>query len=158
MKIVLAAVGRLKDGPERALADRYLERAGQTGRALAIGPVTTAEFAESRAAQAEQRKREEAEMLLSRLPSCYIALDERGTMMDSPAFAELLAGHRDRGEQALGIVIGGPDGLSPELRGGAALTICFGRMTWPHQIVRILAAEQLYRATTILSGHPYHRV
>ncbi|GGE26952.1 ribosomal RNA large subunit methyltransferase H [Agaricicola taiwanensis] len=158
MKIVLAAVGRLKDGPERALADRYMERASQAGRALALGPITTVELPESRGSQSEQRKREEADALSARLPSCYIALDERGQMLDSPAFAEALRNFRDRGEAALGLVIGGPDGLAVSLRDGAALTISFGRLTWPHQIVRILAAEQLYRATTILSGHPYHRV
>jgi 23S rRNA (pseudouridine1915-N3)-methyltransferase len=157
MKIVLAAVGRLKDGPERVLADRYIERATQAGRALALGPVSIVELAESRHSQADQRKREEAEALLARLPPCYIALDERGQTIDSPAFAEALRDYRDRGESALGLVIGGPDGLAPEVRDGAAMTVSFGRLTWPHQIVRILAAEQLYRATTILSGHPYHR-
>ncbi len=157
MKIVLAAVGRLKDGPERALADRYIERAGQAGRALSLGPVTTIELVESRAAQAGQRKREEAEALAARLPSRFIALDERGRDLDSAAFAQLLGRLRDEGEQALGLVIGGPDGLDASLRDRAFTSLSFGRMTWPHQVVRILAAEQLYRAMTILSGHPYHR-
>jgi 23S rRNA (pseudouridine1915-N3)-methyltransferase len=157
MKIVLAAVGRLKDGPERVLADRYIERAEQAGRSQSIGPITVVELAESRARQTDQRRREEADDLISGLPPRYIALDERGRDLDSAAFAESLRRLRDEGEGAIGIVIGGPDGLDASVRDKAFLVVALGRLTWPHQVVRILVAEQLYRAVTILSGHPYHR-
>jgi 23S rRNA (pseudouridine1915-N3)-methyltransferase len=157
MKIVLAAVGRLKDGPERALADRYVERAEQAGRSQSIGPIAVTELAESRARDTAQRRREEADALLAALPARYIALDERGRDLDSAGFAEAFRRFRDDGEGTLGIVIGGPDGLDGSVRDKAALVVALGRLTWPHQIVRILVAEQLYRAVTILSGHPYHR-
>lgn len=157
MRIVIAAVGRLKDGPERVLAGRYVERAAQAGRALSLGPVDVVEVAEGRERTAEARRASEAAALKAHLPPAYIALDERGRDLDSVDFAQKLARWRDNGEAALGFVIGGADGLDPSIRDGAALTLAFGRLTWPHQIIRILAAEQIYRAVTILSGHPYHR-
>lgn len=86
-----------------------------------------------------------------------IALDERGKNLDSRAFAGQLGRWRDDAVSAAVFLIGGPDGLSPDLRRKAALTIAFGAATWPHQMVRVMLLEQLYRAATILSGHPYHR-
>ncbi len=157
MKIVLAAVGRLKDGPERALAARYAGRVDDAGRGVAIGPVSVHEIAEGRGRTAPERMRAEADALRAKLPETFIALDERGRALSSQDFAERIGAIRDGGAGALGIVIGGPDGLDPSLREAAALTLAFGPMTWPHQIVRVLAAEQLYRAVTILAGHPYHR-
>jgi 23S rRNA (pseudouridine1915-N3)-methyltransferase len=115
--------------------------------------------AESRASTAELRKREEAALLARAMPegAALILLDERGKTPDSPGFAATLARLRDDGRRDLVIAIGGADGLDPDLHAKADAVICFGRMTWPHQLVRIMAAEQLYRAATILSGHPYHR-
>jgi 23S rRNA (pseudouridine1915-N3)-methyltransferase len=116
--------------------------------------------AESRASNAETRKREEAAMLEKHLAdgAALILLDERGKALDSPAFADLFGTLRDGGKRDLVIAIGGADGLDPALYDKASAVLCLGKLTWPHQLVRILIAEQLYRAVTILSGHPYHRV
>ena len=159
MLITLAAVGRLKAGPERQLVDRYLERAEQTGRALGLS-VRVREFPESRAGRPEERMTQEADVLLSAVPegARVILLDEHGTTMPSATFAERLGHWRDAGARDVVFAIGGPDGHGPAIRSRAEQTLAFGAMTWPHQIVRLLLAEQIYRATTILSGHPYHRV
>ena len=159
MRIGLFAVGRLKAGPEKDLAARYLDRFAKAGPAIGLELSRVIEVQESRLPQAEGRKREEAAMLDKALPeaSVLILLDERGKALDSPAFAELLGTIRDAGKRELVIAIGGPDGLDPALASKAVHMLCFGKMTWPHQLVRIMAAEQLYRAVTILSGHPYHR-
>lgn len=158
MRVTIAAVGRMKAGPERELLDRYLDRAGKQGRPLGITRVEVREIGESRAARVDDRKAEEAAELLAAVPdgAHLIVLDEGGTTLSSEAFAAhvsaRLAGGRD-----LAVLIGGPDGHGPAVLARADLRLAFGAMTWPHQIVRILAAEQLYRATTILAGHPYHR-
>jgi 23S rRNA (pseudouridine1915-N3)-methyltransferase len=159
MRIVIAAVGRLKDGPERELVARYAERAAQTGRALALGPVDMREVPESRAKRPEDRKREEAAALTALLvPGApVIALEENGKSLSSLEFASKLGRWRDDGAPAAQFLIGGADGLDPELIKNVALVLSFGRMTWPHQIVRALLSEQIYRAATILAGHPYHR-
>ncbi len=159
MRIVIAAVGKLKDGPERELVARYAERAAQAGRALALGPVDMREISESRAKRAEDRKREEAAALTALvLPGApVIALEESGKSLSSLEFAGKLGRWRDDGAPAAQFLIGGADGLDPALVKNAALVLSFGRMTWPHQIVRALLSEQIYRAATILAGHPYHR-
>lgn len=159
MRITLFAVGRLKSGPERDLSARYLDRFAKTGGVLGLDFARTVEIAESRAPTAEQRKLEEASQLERHLPdgAALILFDERGTTPDSAGFADQLARLRDDGRRDLVLAIGGPDGLDKALHAKAEAIICFGRMTWPHQLVRIMAAEQLYRAVTILSRHPYHR-
>jgi 23S rRNA (pseudouridine1915-N3)-methyltransferase len=159
MRIVIAAVGRLKDGPERELVTRYAARAAQAGRALALGPVDMREISESRAKRADDRKREEAAALSALLlPGApVIALEESGKSLSSLEFATKLGRWRDDGAPAAQFMIGGADGLDPALVKNAALVLSFGRMTWPHQIVRALLSEQIYRAATILAGHPYHR-
>lgn len=160
MRISLFAVGRLKAGPEKELAERYLDRFAKTGPAVGLELAKINEINESRASNAETRKREEAVSLEKMLAdgAVLILLDERGKAVDSPAFAELLGSIRDAGKRELVIAIGGPDGLDPALTSKAAHMLCFGKMTWPHQLVRVMLGEQLYRAVTILSGHPYHRV
>jgi len=160
MRIGLFAVGRLKSGPEKDLVARYFDRFSKAGPAVGLEFSRVAEVAESRASNAETRKREEAGMLLKTLPEggVLILLDERGKALDSEAFANTLGTYRDNGKRDLTIAIGGADGLDPALYDRADMTLCLGKMTWPHQIVRTLIAEQLYRAVTILSGHPYHRV
>lgn len=160
MRIGLFAVGRLKSGPEKDLAARYLDRFAKAGPATGLELLRVTEVTESRASNGDTRKREEAAMLQKVLPDngVLILLDERGKAMDSEAFANLLGQYRDQGKRDLTIAIGGADGLDPALYDKADATLCLGKMTWPHQLVRILIAEQLYRAVTILSGHPYHRV
>ena len=159
MKIAIHAVGRMKAGPERELADRYLDRATKTGRSLGFTTIAVREIAESRAARSDDRKEEEAAGLLAGIAdgALLIALDERGEAPTSEDFAHLIGEARDRGTPAAVLLIGGADGHGRLILEKAARRISFGRLTWPHQIVRILAAEQIYRALTILSGHPYHR-
>ncbi|QRM53595.1 23S rRNA (pseudouridine(1915)-N(3))-methyltransferase RlmH [Sinorhizobium sp. BG8] len=159
MRIGLFAVGRLKAGPEKELAARYLDRFAKSGPAIGLELGKVVEVGESRASNPDTRKREEAGLLQKALPdtAVLILLDERGKALDSEAFAGLVGGFRDSGKREMMIAIGGADGLDPTLHGRADATICLGKMTWPHQLVRILIAEQLYRAVTILSGHPYHR-
>lgn len=160
MRISLFAVGRLKSGPEKDLASRYLDRFAKAGPAIGLELSKVVEVQESRATNADTRKREEAGLLEKALPdsSVLIILDERGKTLDSEAFADVLGRYRDGGKRDLMIAIGGADGHEPEMRKRADMVINLGAMTWPHQLVRILIAEQLYRAVTILSGHPYHRV
>lgn len=159
MRMTIAAIGRMKAGPETDLVERYLQRLRKAGASLGLDFAGVIELPESRASSADERKRDEAARLIAALPekAALVLLDERGRSMGSAAFAERLAAIRDEGLRDIAFVIGGPDGLSPDLRAGSLWSIGLGEMTWPHQIVRILLAEQLYRATTILSGHPYHR-
>ena len=156
MRVQICAVGRLRAGPERTLIDDYLSRFDRTGRALGLGPVELREV--------EDRKgggmAAEAALLDRAIPdrAVIVALDERGTAMTSPEFAQALARQRDDGAQDLALLIGGADGLARELRARATLRLSFGRMVWPHMLARVMLAEQLYRAATILTGGPYHRV
>lgn len=158
MRVLVLAVGRLKDGPERELVARYRERAVATGRTLGFAGFDIVEIPESRAQRSADRKAEEAVALRAKAgDALLVALDERGTMHPSEDFAAMLGRRRDAGQRALAFLIGGADGLDPALAAQAEERIAFGRMTLPHQIVRVLVAEQVYRAMTILSGHPYHR-
>jgi 23S rRNA (pseudouridine1915-N3)-methyltransferase len=159
MRLVVAAIGRLKDGAERALFEKYRERFEAAGRGLGFAPVSWLEFSESRASAAAKRCAEEGASLLkaARDAECTIALDVRGKALSSEAFAKTLAATRDGGAKAAAILIGGPDGLSPDVLAAARLRLSLGPMTLPHGLARIVLAEQLYRAATILSGHPYHR-
>jgi 23S rRNA (pseudouridine1915-N3)-methyltransferase len=159
MRLIVAAVGRLKSGPERDLAVRYAERAAQTGRALGWRGPDLIEIAESKARRPDDRKAEEARDLRAALPpdAVMIALDERGRSLSSDDFAASLSGLRQAATPALAFLIGGADGLDPALARQARQMLSFGAATLPHQIVRVILLEQLYRAGTILTGHPYHR-
>lgn len=159
MKVGIYAVGRMKAGPEKELAARYLERFSKAGPALGLEFAGIHEISESRAQSVDERRRDEAERLLAALPTAaaIIALDERGKNIGSEALASRLADIRDGTSKAAALLIGGPDGLDASIRSRAELVLSFGALTWPHQLVRIMLAEQLYRAATILSGHPYHR-
>lgn len=158
MRIVVAAVGRLK-GAETELSERYRKRAAQTGRQLGLRDVEIIEIRESRADSPDKRMLEESIALANIIPSgaAVVLLDGRGDNLDSAAFANQLAQWRANGKSAAVFIIGGADGLSPSLRDKAAMRLAFGAATWPHQMVRVMLLEQIYRATTILTGHPYHR-
>ena len=158
MRLIVAAVGRLKDA-ERDLCERYQKRFDAAGRGLGLGPLSISELSESRAASAAARKAEEATRLLKAAApaSACVVLDEGGKALASEAFAKWLAQTRDGGCKGLAFLIGGPDGHGPEVAQGAALKLSLGAMTLPHGLARAVLVEQLYRATTILSGHPYHR-
>jgi 23S rRNA (pseudouridine1915-N3)-methyltransferase len=159
MRLLVIAVGRLKQGPERELAERYRERFDDIGRKLGFRGLEIHELPESRARDASTRISEEAAAISAAIApkSVLVALDERGDNLDSATFARNLARWRD--DQAANTIfaIGGADGLSPELRRKAQVRMAFGSATWPHQMVRVLLLEQVYRAATILAGHPYHR-
>jgi len=159
MRLVIAAVGRLKIGPDRALAERYRDRAAKTGRALGIRSIEIVEVRESRAHDAKRRIIEEAVALSSIVPdgATLIVLDRNGENLASDGLAAQLRAWRDGANEAVFFVIGGADGLGETLRQRATLRLAFGAATWPHQLVRIMLMEQIYRAITMLSGHPYHR-
>lgn len=159
MRIAVHAVGRMKAGPDKELAERYFDRFSKSGPALGLEFSGVTEIAESRAQTAGERRREEAQRLQAQLAagSALLLLDERGKNLSSTEFAQRIGSMRDDGRRSLVVAIGGPDGHEQSLRAGAELVLSFGAMTWPHQLVRIMLAEQLYRAATILSGHPYHR-
>ena len=158
MRMMLIAVGRAKPGPVRDLYDHYAGRLGQGGHG-SLGGLSLKEVEERRPLPPEKLKRREAELLLAALPkgARLIALDERGKALASSNFAALLGRWRDEGVQDLAFAIGGAGGLDATLRQAAALTLALGPMTWPHLLTRALLAEQLYRAQSILAGHPYHR-
>jgi 23S rRNA (pseudouridine1915-N3)-methyltransferase len=158
MRLLIAAVGRLKAGPERELLERYVERANAAGRSVSLAPVEIVEVPESNARRPSDRVAEETRKLQELVPkgARRIVLDSRGRGLTSEDFAARLAKLRDQGAPATAFLLGGADGLAKS-GNPPDLTISFGAATFPHQIVRILLAEQIYRAVTILSGHPYHR-
>ncbi|MCV2863405.1 23S rRNA (pseudouridine(1915)-N(3))-methyltransferase RlmH [Defluviimonas sp. WL0075] len=156
MRLHLCAVGRLRAGPERDLVDDYLKRFDRTGRPLGLGPVSEHEVEDKKGGGMAA----EGALLARAIPQGAVLaiLDERGQTVSSPEFADRLAGWRDGGRQDVAFVIGGADGIAPDLRARADFALSFGKMVWPHMLVRVMLAEQLYRAATILAGAPYHRV
>jgi len=159
MRIIVAAIGRLKQGPETELAERYRKRAVQVGRSLGLRDVEIVEIRESRAEDAGKRMIEESIALATIIPqgAAVVLLDPRGDNLDSAGLANQLAKWRGAAKPVAVFVIGGPDGLAASLADKADVKLAFGAATWPHQLVRVMLMEQLYRAATILTGHPYHR-
>lgn len=157
-RLGLLCVGRLKAGPERDLYARYAKRI-EAMRNFGFAGLDQKEVDESRAREARERVAKEGEALLAHLPrgAVLAVFDERGQGATSADFAGFLASERDRGTKSLWFAVGGPEGLDAAVRERARAAFSFGAMTLPHQLVRILAVEQIYRAMTILSGHPYHR-
>lgn len=155
MRVQICAVGRMRGGPEKTLTEDYLTRFERTGRALGLGSAKMIEV--------EDRKGggmvAEAVLLRKALPkgALVCTLDERGKTVSSPELARRIASWRDAGRSDLAFVIGGADGIDPALRAEAGFSLSFGKMVWPHMLVRVMLAEQLYRAATILGGGPYHR-
>jgi 23S rRNA (pseudouridine1915-N3)-methyltransferase len=158
MRLIVAAIGRMK-GPESELAERYRKRAAQTGRQLGWRDVDVIEIRESRAEDPAKRMLEESIALANVIPqgAAVVLLDSRGDNLDSGTFADQIAQWRANDKPAAVFIIGGADGLAPSLYDKASLRLAFGAATWPHQLVRAMLLEQIYRAATILSGHPYHR-
>ena len=155
MRVHLIAVGRLRAGPERDLVADYCQRFDRTGRPLGLGPVVEHEVEDKRGGGMAA----ESVLLGAAVPagSVLVTLDERGRLMSSPEFSEQLARWRDAGRQDVAFVIGGADGIDPALRARADFSISFGAMVWPHLLVRVMLAEQVYRALSIEAGSPYHR-
>ena len=159
MRIIVAAVGRLKQGPETELSERFRKRAAQIGRNLGLRDVEIVEIRESRADDPAKRMIEESIALANIIPqgAALVLLDAQGENLDSASLAGRLAAWRGNDRPAAVFMLGGADGLAANLRAKAELRLAFGAATWPHQLVRIMLLEQFYRATTILTGHPYHR-
>lgn len=156
MRVHICAVGRLRAGPERALIDDYLTRFDRTGRALGLGPANLIEVEDKKGGGMAA----EAALLSKAVPdgALICVLDERGKLQSSPDFAASLAGWRDQGRGDVAFIIGGADGIAPDLRKSADAALSFGKMVWPHMLARVMLSEQLYRAASILAGAPYHRV
>jgi 23S rRNA (pseudouridine1915-N3)-methyltransferase len=158
MRLSIVAVGRLKPGAERELCDRYAGRirqlAGTTGLKL-----TVREIPESKKTRAQDRCDDEGDSIAAALAAdaVVVALDAGGNELTSEALAGRIADWRDRSTAELAFVIGGADGLSKAIVKRAGLVLSFGKVTWPHQLVRGMLSEQIYRAMTIIAGHPYHR-
>ena len=148
----MLAVGRARDAPVAALFEEYARRS-------AGWPIRLVEVQAKDGLPPDRRKEAEADLLLAAVPTgaAVVALDERGQDLASEVFARRLGDWRDQGRRAAAFLIGGPDGLAPRVLDRADLRLAFGRQTWPHRLVRVMLAEQLYRAGTILAGHPYHR-
>ncbi|MEE9453608.1 MAG: 23S rRNA (pseudouridine(1915)-N(3))-methyltransferase RlmH [Paracoccaceae bacterium] len=155
MRVTICAVGRLRSGPEQDLIKDYLARFERTGRALALGPAKITEVEDKKGGGMVG----EAQLLHRAIPesATIITLDERGKLLTSPEFSTRLAHWRDHGQRDIAFVIGGADGIAPDLRAKADFTLSFGKMVWPHMLARVMLAEQLYRAASILAGSPYHR-
>lgn len=155
MRVHIVAVGRLRASPELDLINDYLTRFDRTGRALALGPANIIEVEDKKGGGMAA----EAALIERAIPtgSLVCIMDERGKVMTSPAFADQLGGWRDQGRQDVAFVIGGADGIDPSFRARADAALSFGKMVWPHMLVRVMLSEQLYRAASILSGSPYHR-
>jgi len=151
MRLVIASVGRFRSGP---LQEMYSDYAGRLP-----WPIDLKEVEEKKPLKGEKRKAREAALLLGAVPdnATLIALDEKGKSMTSPEFAKMLGQLADDGVQTVAFLIGGADGHSQETLGNADRLLSLGPMTWPHLMVRGLLAEQLYRASSILANHPYHR-
>ena len=155
MRVTICAVGRLRKGPELELITDYLDRFGKAGRSFGLGPASVIEVEDKKNLGMEA----EAELIERALPAgaLIIAMDERGALLSSPEFAEKLGRWRDEARDIV-FIIGGADGIAPALRAKADFSLSFGRMVWPHMLVRVMLAEQIYRAGQILAGTPYHRV
>ena len=159
MRLALVCVGKLRAGPERLLFDRYFKRLTEGARGAGLAGVDLREISESRARRPDERRTEERTTILAAAPKggALVLLDERGASATSEEWAADIGRARDASRTAYTVAIGGPDGLDPSLAALAHRVLSFGQMTWPHQLVRVMASEQLYRAMTILAGHPYHR-
>lgn len=155
MRLTIAAVGRQRTGPEMTLVTEYLDRAEAAGRRLALGPAGLTEI--------DERKVRTPAAQSARLLECVpagataVAVDERGSAMTSDEFATLIARERDGGAPEMVFLIGGADGHDPSLRAATGYRLSFGPMVWPHLLARVMLAEQIYRAVSILAGSPYHR-
>ena len=159
MRIAISAVGKLKDAEERAIVERYAKRLNGAGKSLGLGPVDIRELPESRATDVGERKRDEATRLLKNIGAgdAVVALDPVGRSFTSEAFAAFIRETRDGGAKSCMFLIGGPDGHGEAALKAASIMLSLGSLTLPHGLARVVLIEQLYRAATILSGHPYHR-
>ena len=159
MKCQIFAIGRLKKGPELELFERYFERAQAMGKSLGVSHLKCHDYVESRVATTEQRQRQEAELLFSKMPNskhCFIVCDEKGRNVTTHELTKIIDNARENG-QDVSFCLGGADGHSDLMREKADHIISMGKMTWPHQLARVMIMEQIYRCFSLMAGHPYHR-
>ncbi|MBP3402750.1 MAG: 23S rRNA (pseudouridine(1915)-N(3))-methyltransferase RlmH [Alphaproteobacteria bacterium] len=151
MDIIIACIGHMKPSPELDLLSKYIKQTRWN--------VVVREFEDKKPGSVEERKKREGALLLSAVPAAakIVVMDERGKLLSSEKFAKRLGDWQDESVPAVVFLIGGADGHSEEIRKKADLVLAFGEMTWPHMLARVMLAEQIYRAKTILDGHPYHR-
>jgi len=159
MRIAIAAIGKMKSGPEKLLAEEYITRIPPLGKKAGITALKIADWSESQKPDAAQRMAEEAGQLWSAVPSgaFVIALDERGKSLTSQALSAKICKLAEQGVGDLIFLLGGPDGHAAETRQKAGELLALGPMTWPHRLARVMLLEQIYRSVTILVNHPYHR-
>ena len=160
MQLGIIAVGQMRGAGEILLVEEFYQRIETSGRQLGISDVSIIELREKRALTGSNKKRNENALIadaLARRSGPLIVLDETGTSLTSRAFADKLQGWIEHGYSDVTFVIGGADGLDDAIRGRADLVLSFGPMTWPHMLARVLLCEQLWRAISILTRHPYHR-
>ena len=159
MQLALCAVGKLRSGPEAELVNDYAGRIRSTGRSVGLNGFDIKEVEAPKGLAGEKRQARESALLEQAAPESgmRLVLDERGKNLTSQEFARLLARFRDDGAKSSTFFIGGADGHDAAFIGRADARIALGSLTWPHMLVRAMVCEQLYRAVTILSGHPYHR-
>lgn len=159
LQLHVISVGKLKDDAERTLVSRYEQRIAGLSRTLGFSKLAVREISESRARTAEMRKTEEANQILAAVQNSEIVvlLDETGRNLTSRAFGQQLAAWRDGGIRSVSFVVGGPDGADQTVKNLAQKHLAFGQITLPHGLARAVLTEQIYRAMTILGGHPYHR-
>jgi 23S rRNA (pseudouridine1915-N3)-methyltransferase len=159
MRLHILAVGFGRGTLEGPLSEDFVGRAQQLGKRMGFPAIVCEEIAVSKDRDVKKRLADEAERLARRVPkgAHIVLLDAKGKGMTSEDFAEMLGALRDAGTKDLAFIIGGPDGLAalPGKRAGRSLA--FGPQIWPHLLVRAMLCEQIYRAFTILAGHPYHR-
>jgi 23S rRNA (pseudouridine1915-N3)-methyltransferase len=159
MKLRICAVGRMKAGAERELAEDYLKRARSLGKQVGITGIEVADAAETVHDQAHVRIARDAETLAGLYPAGTptVVLDGKGKTLSTEQFTEFLRHRLETGASQLAFLIGGPDGHAAQTLQAAELVLSFGPMTWPHRLVRVMLAEQIYRTVTIMVNHPYHR-
>jgi len=157
MRILIAAIGKMR-GPEAALTETYLKRARDLGAGRGFSGPDMSEYEAPRGLAGAARTKKEGEWLAGAgAKSAVIVLDERGVNVSSRKFAMMLNDLQSTGAKNAAFLIGGADGHDGKITAMADHSIAFGAATWPHMLVRTMLAEQLYRAMTILAGHPYHR-
>lgn len=151
MQVIIAAIGRMKASPEKELLDKFIRQTPWN--------ITIKELDAKKGLSGDALKYAEAKLLLDATDSARIrvAMDERGKSLTSESFANKMGEWQDAAQTPIAFLIGGQDGLDSSIRQNADLTLCFGSATWPHMLARAMLSEQLYRAHTILTGHPYHR-
>lgn len=155
MKINIYAIGRIKSCPEAILINDYVSRFDRIGKNIGLGPIKIIEKETKTSGILSEGK-----ILINSIPddSIICLLDEKGTDLDSVAFANKIEHWKDNLNLDLSLIIGGSEGLSKELKQRAHHSISLGKMVWPHRLVRVMITEQLYRAASIISGLPYHKV